>query len=270
MAAKLRRRMRRALWLLGVVVPAVASADAKHPNPFLSQAKVFATQGEGDKCLKRLLQAEQKWKYNDKKDRAEIELYGGICGYLIGETQAAEVSFKNAVKIYPKIELPKDLGPGVEQLWAKATGKAAPIASTPPPAPAKEDKPKVAETAPPPKKEEAPPPPAPVVPQKKAEESDRAAYAETETSTPVASEPKGRNIVLPIVFGVGAVGAGVGGLVMGLQAKSHEAQFKSLDTYYSDAQAFASQARTEALLTNILFAAAGALLIATIVAFIIG
>jgi hypothetical protein len=257
--------MRRALWLLGVVVPAVASADAKHPNPFLSQAKVFATQGEGDKCLKRLLQAEQKWKYNDKKDRAEIEMYGGICGYLIGETQAAEVSFKNAVKLYPKIELPKDLGPGIEQLWAKATGKAAPIASTTTPPPAKEEKPKVAEAAPPPKKEEAPPPP-----QKKVDEPKPQPYAETETTTPVASEPKGRNIVLPIVFGVGAVGAGVGGLVMGLQAKSHEAQFKSLDTYYSDAQAFASQARTEALVTNILFAAAGALLIATLVAFIVG
>src|SRR5689334_5125731 len=109
--------MRRAL-VLAVFGAAAAWADAKHPNPFLSQAKVFATQGEGDKCLKRLIQAEQKWRYNDKKDRAEIEMYGGICGYLVGETQAAEVSFKNALKIDPKIDLPKDLGPGVEGLWA--------------------------------------------------------------------------------------------------------------------------------------------------------
>ena len=106
--------MRRALVVAAALSATQAWADAKHPNPFLSQAKVFATQGEGDKCLKRLIQAEAKWKWNDKKDRAEIEMYGGICGYLVGETQAAEVSFKNAVKIDPKVELPKDLGPGIE------------------------------------------------------------------------------------------------------------------------------------------------------------
>jgi len=38
------------------------------------------------------------------------------------------VSFKNAIKIDPKTDLPKDLGPGIEQLWAKATGKAPPPA----------------------------------------------------------------------------------------------------------------------------------------------
>src|SRR5438128_9954657 len=119
--------MRRALFLVAFSAAAVAWADAKHPNPFLSQAKVFATQGEGDKCLKRLIQAEQKWKYNDKRDRSEIEMYGGICGYLVGETQAAEVSFKNAVKIDPAIELPRDLGPGIEGVWAKATGKSVPM-----------------------------------------------------------------------------------------------------------------------------------------------
>ncbi|MBL8955183.1 MAG: hypothetical protein JNK82_30680, partial [Myxococcaceae bacterium] len=47
--------MRRALATVAVFLfGGAAWADAKHPNPFLSQAKVFATQGEGDKCLKRL------------------------------------------------------------------------------------------------------------------------------------------------------------------------------------------------------------------------
>jgi hypothetical protein len=132
--------MRRALFL-AALCSGTAWADAKHPNPFLSQAKVFATQGEGDKCLKRLIQAEGKWRWNDKKDKAEIELYGGICGYLIGETQAAEVSFKNAVKIDPKLELPKDLGPGIEGLWVKATGKSVPMASSGSPPPAKKEDP---------------------------------------------------------------------------------------------------------------------------------
>lgn len=249
----------------GASIP--AWADAKHPNPFLSQAKVFATQGEGDKCLKRLIQAEQKWKYNDKRDRAEIEMYGGICGYLVGETQAAEVSFKNAVKIDPKIELPKDLGPGIEGLWAKSTGKVAPIASSPPPE-KKEPAKKVAEAAP--AAAPAPPPPQRVQPRVKEQTADEKLDAQIseEARAPVA-ESKGRSLVGPVVFGVLGVGAGVSGIVLGLQAKSHEATFKSPDTFYSDAQRIGAQAKTEALVTNILFAAGGALLIAALVSFLI-
>ena len=267
--------MRRALVVAAALVATTAWGDAKHPNPFLSQAKVFATQGEGDKCLKRLIQAEQKWKHNDKKDRAEIELYGGICGYLTGETQAAEVSFKNAVKIDPKLELPKDLGPGIEQLWTKATRKSAPLAAgNPPPAAAKKEdpKPRVAEAAPAPKRDDAPPPPVAPAAQKERkltpdEQLDRQLSAEASATAP--PEAKSRNIVVPVVLGIGAVGAGVGAVILGLQAKSHERQYQSLDTFYSDAQAIGAQARTEALVTNILFAAAGALLLGALISFLV-
>ena len=113
--------MRSTLLVVTLISSSVALADAKHPNPFLSQSKVFFSQGEGDKCLKRLVQAE-KWKFNDRKDRAEIEMFGGMCVYLQGETQAAEVSFKRAVEYYPKVELPSDATPGIAAAWVKATG----------------------------------------------------------------------------------------------------------------------------------------------------
>ena len=259
--------------MAAALAAATAWADAKHPNPFLSQAKVFATQGEGDKCLKRLVQAERKWKFNDKKDRAEIEMYGGICGYLVGETQAAEVSFKKAVSIFPKIELPKDLGPGVEQLWAKATGKTAPVSSSPTAVAKKEEpKPRVAEAPPPPKKDEAPPPPIAPAAQKERkltpdEELDQQISAEARASPP--AEAKSRNFAVPVVLGVASVGAGLAGALIGLQAKSHEATFKSPDTYYDDAQLVGWQARREALVANILFGAAAALLVAAVVAFLV-
>ena len=255
-----------------------AWADAKHPNPFLSQAKVFATQGEGDKCLKRLLQAEQKWKWNDKKDRAEIEMYGGICGYLIGETQAAEVSFKNALKIDPKVELPKDLGPGIEGLWVKSTGKSVPLSST---ATAKKDDPKKTEPAPPVKtpppakvepvaKNDPPPPPiAPVAKREPTADERLDAQLSSEASAPPPAKTGGRAVVVPVLLGIAGIGAGAVGAVMGLQAKQHESQFKSLDTYYSDAQAFGSQARTEALMANILIPLAGVLVVSALLAFIL-
>jgi len=274
--------MRRALGLTAVslLFGGAALADAKHPNPFLSQAKVFASQGEGDKCLKRLIQAEQKWRWNDKKDRAEIEMYGGICGYLIGETQAAEVSFKNAVKIDPKLELPKDLGPGIEGLWVKATGKAVPLSTGA--TARKEDPPKKTEPPPPAKtepvvKNEPPPPPiAPAANDRKKEltadqklEQQLAAEANAANAPPAVEKKGGRSVVLPVILAIAGVGAGGVGIFMGLQAKQHEAQFKSLDTFYSDAQMFKSQAQTEALLTNILLPAAGVLIVGALLAFIL-
>lgn len=236
---------------------------------------MFAAQGEGDKCLKRLLQAEQKWRYNDKKDRAEIEMYGGICGYLVGETQAAEVSFKNAVKIDPKLELPKELGPGIEGLWTKSTGKAVAGSTGAPPATKKDEpKPKIAETAPP-KKDEPPPPPVAPAAQKDAPVREKPLTADEKLEQQLSAEAsappekKGRNVVVPVLFGVGAVGAGVGGVILGMQAQSHAATSNSPDTFYSDAQRLGSQAKTEALVTNVLFAAAGALAIAAVIALLV-
>jgi hypothetical protein len=261
--------MRPALFAMAFVA-ASAWADAKHPNPFLSQAKAFFASQDGEKCLKRLLQADQKWKHNDKKDRAEIELYGGLCGYLIGETQAAEVSFKNAIKIDPKLNLPPDVGPGIETLWVKATGKAPAGAGT------GKDNGKVAakapdQTKPPEKQPDNPPPPPP--PKK---EEPVVARNDTPQKTVLTPEerpqveqelqPKkksGRNVVVPVILGAAAIGAATAGIIFGLQAKSLEAQFKDPMTFYMTANTdIAPRARMDALLANILFGSAGALAIA--------
>jgi hypothetical protein len=99
------------------------------------------------------------------------------------------------------------------------------------------------------------------------EKLDQQLSAEASAPEP---EKKGKNLVVPIVLGVAGIGAGISGIFLGLQAKSNEALFKNPDTYYSDAMAFGRQAQTDALVTNILFAAAGALLIAAIIAIIVG
>jgi hypothetical protein len=264
--------MRRALVLAVVGLSAVAWADKKHPNPFLSQAKAFFSQGDGEKCLKRLIQAGDKWKHNDKHDLADIELYGGMCGYLTGEQQAAEVSFQRALKLDPKITLPPDAGAGIEGLWAKVTGKPVPIASSAPPPQEKpkkdEAKPKQAEPAPPPA------PPGPPASEKKSDVARNDAPVD-QRLTPApqddvrisdeATQPKkGRNIIVPVVLGVGAVASGVVGIVLGLQAKSLQTQYNDAATFQADADKIKPQAQTDALVTNILFAAAGALLVGAI------
>jgi hypothetical protein len=264
--------MRRAL-LLAAVFSMAAWADKKHPNPFLSQAKAFFTQGDGDKCLKRLLQAGEKWKHNDKHDLADIELYGGMCGYLTGEQQAAEVSFQRAFKLDPKIALPADAGAGIEGLWAKVTGKPVPIASGSPP-PAQPDKPVKKDDSKAGKQETAQAaPPAPPPPYTDTSSKTGARTIERPEEEPVVvstSPSKGRSFVLPVVLGVGAIGAGVAGLALGLTAKGLQNQYNSPDTFQSQAAMIKGPATTDALVANILFAAAGALLIGTLAILIFG
>ncbi len=127
--------MKRVLVLIVVAGAEASFADAKHPNPFLSQAKAFFAQGDGDKCLKRLIQAEQKWKHNDKHDRADIELYGGMCGYLMASSRRPKST--SATRLQAGSEdhaASSDAGAGIENLWAKVTGKPAPVASSATPA----------------------------------------------------------------------------------------------------------------------------------------
>jgi hypothetical protein len=270
--------MRRALCVLAVVTAATAWADKKHPNPFLSQAKAFFTQGDGDKCLKRLLQASDKWKHNDKHDMAEIELYGGMCGYLTGEQQAAEVSFQRALQYDPKIQLPADAGAGIENLWAKVTGKPVPISSSKPQEKQAEKTPekqpdrkeakdtKVAQAPPP---NEPPPPPKPYVAENKMtpdQQLDAQLNAEASSYTP----KKSRSFAVPVVLGVGAIGAGIAGIVLGLQAKSLQNEYNDPNTFQMRADSIRGPAQTDALVTNILFAAAGALLIGTIAILVFG
>jgi hypothetical protein len=270
--------MRRAL-VVAIVCAAAAQADPKHPNPFLSQAKSFFSQGDGEKCLKRLIQAGEKWKHNDKRDRAEIELYGGMCGYLTGEQQAAEVSFQRALKVDPKITLPPDAGAGIENLWAKVTGKPV-VASATAAAdkPKKDDaKPKKDEPAPasqpPPQKKVAavedpfgpsgsPPPPQPYV--------APVATAPVATETQESEAKPGRSFLVPIILGVGAVGAGIGGTLLGVQAKGLQTTYNSAMTFQSDADRIKPQAQNEALIANICFAAAGALVIGALAMILFG
>jgi hypothetical protein len=123
-------------------------------------------------------------------------------------------------------------------------------------------------------KNEPPPPPiAPAANDRKREltpdqklEQQLAAEA---SSPPVVTKSSGRNVVVPVLLGLAGVGAGAAGVFFGLQAKSHEAQFKNLDTLYADAEPLGRQAQQEALLTNILLPVAGVLVIGALLVFIL-
>jgi hypothetical protein len=107
--------------------------------------------------------------------------------------------------------------------------------------------------------------PPPVTERRQQPSSDQRLDAQlsAEASAPVVKK-KGPNVVVPVILGVLGIGSGVAAAVFGLQAKSAEATYKSTNTFFSDAQSAASTAKTDALLTNIMFAVGGALLVAAI------
>lgn len=278
--------MHRTFAVVVALVACVAVANPKHPNPFLSQAKVFFAQGDGEKCLKRAVQAE-KWKFNDKKDKAEMELYGGLCACLTGDTAAAEVSFKRAVKLNPKVALPADINLVMAQTWSKATGKKVKGMPT---APVKANA-EVATAAPEPTEPVVAPTAAstssatettsaaevaPVAQARRAPEAketrltpdlrDDGAPPIVETTT----VKKGKPVVAPVLLGIGALASAGVATYFGLTAKSLNTQFNDPNTFQADADRIGGQAKTYALITNIGFGLAGAFALSALAVLIFG
>jgi hypothetical protein len=214
-------------------------AQAAFANPYLNQAKAFQQQLDFEKCLRRLEQA-SRWQGNTKVQLAQIELYSGLCEAGLGhETEALE-HFELGFTLDPKLELPPQQGPKITKLFNKAKEKAPPPEETaevkpPPPAPD------------PVKPEVAPPPPTP--------------------PPAVVIEPAKTTHLAPplIIAGIGVVAVGVG-VTFGVLSKGTQdsAHSMPMTAFESDIRSQLATAQTEALVANVLFAVAGAALIAAI------
>jgi hypothetical protein len=219
-------------------------------NPFLSQAKLLHQGLDFEKCIKRLEQA-SRWD-NSPAQLAEIELYSGLCTFGLGDSRSASEHFELALKLQPDLTLPPLVGPKVTSLFnrarAKITKEAVQVAAEP----AKAEPPPKATN---PEPVEAKPAPAPAP-----------AAAIVEAPPP---EPKRRHIALPLILGgVSLVSAGLA-TYFGVTAKSLETSTHDSTAFESDSIAWAHQASTNALLANVFWAAAGAVLVAAIITFIV-
>jgi len=213
---------------------------AHEPNPFLLQAKVFQQSLEFEKCLKRLENA-ARWKDTTDAERAEIELYQGLCRLGLGREGDAEQHFQRALRLDPAVALPPLTSPRVERLFDKAratTGIPAPL----------------------PIEEPAAPPPAPsLVP---------AAAPPTPPPEPVVEAQKPVRLGLPLGIAGLSAGALIAAAALGTQAQGLAAQSKGA-LFASDAFSLGRDAQTFALGANVLYAVAGAALVTAIIVFLV-
>jgi hypothetical protein len=223
---------------------------AAGPNPYLAQAKVLHQGLEFEKCLKRLEQA-SRWE-STRAELAEIELYSGLCQFGLGKEREAAEHFEMGLKLEPKLALPPLVGPKVTAQFQKAQAKIvhaaqdAPVTPEPVKEPVKEPPKTVAV-------EPAPPPVAPPAP-----------AAAVSVEPPPAAKP--RSLAAPIALAVVSAASAITAGVLGFQANSLQTQANGA-TFESDAVMFGSQAKTFALVTNVLWGVAGAALIAAVITF---
>ncbi len=210
------------------------TAPPHEPNPFLLQAKVLQQSLEFEKCLKRLDNA-GKWKETTDAERAEIELYFGLCKLGLGREREAEQHIERALKLNPALTLPPLSGPRVEKVFENARARAGVAAPTPA---AEPDLPPAATPALVP---DAPPP-----------------------SPPPVVEAKPVRLGPPIALAAVSAASLAAALVLGAQAQSVAAESRGAG-FASDAVSLGQQANTFALGANVLYAVAGAALVACIV-----
>lgn len=213
-----------AVAVLVLGAPAASGLDAakKHHDAF-----------EFDKCIK-VLERAPGLKLS-QRDRAEVELYFGLCRFNLGQDQRAESHFELALRLQPDLELPAMSSPKIEAMWGRLKKEllGTPQKPLPPVTPEKQPEP-TAELLPPP-----PPPP--------------------ETS---------RSFVLPIVLASAAAVACVPGLLFGLQANTAmgDARTRTFQAQIIEAN---QRAANLALGSNISWGLAGALAVGAVVTFIL-
>jgi hypothetical protein len=240
-----KRSVQIALMLLLLVA---APPPVEGTNPYLNQAKVFQQQLDWEKCLRRLEQA-SRWNANTSAQLAEIELYAGLCEAGLGHETEAYEHFELGFQLDPALELPPQLGPKISALFQKAKAKAAksrPAAVEP----ELKKQPELAPAATPSLEPVAAPPPTPP-PAVAAEAGSGAAH-----------------IAVPLAFGgISLISGGIG-LVFGLQSKSTLDQAR-LAHFDSEDAALRRVAADRALVADVLFAVAGAALVAAVIAFFV-
>src|SRR4051812_46890960 len=74
------------------------------PDPHLRAAKVFYDEFEFARCLQQLSLASRSSTQED--ELAEIELYGGLCRYNLGDFAGSDEHFRIALRLSPHLPLP--------------------------------------------------------------------------------------------------------------------------------------------------------------------
>lgn len=228
---------------------------AAKPNPYLAQAKVFFQGGDYKQCLKRIEQA-QKWD-SSVEEQVDVAIYSGLCNFQLRKTREAETDFKLALQLDAHAKLPPLTSPKAAALFEaqrpkepQREEKAAAVVEEPPPA-----------TAPPPPSSE----PSRVLPAR-SEPQDPA----PDVSEAVAVEPSPRRVPVGGIVTSGlALGALTTGLFFGLNTVSLDGRSKQAE-FQSDAVMLRRDAGGSALIANIAWVAAGALLVTAVVLFIVG
>lgn len=226
-------------------------------NVYLAQAKVFYQGLDFEKCVQRLEQA-ARWKNNTRSDLVEIELYSGLCKFNLHQEADAADHFEVALQLDPNVKLPPFSSPRVSELFRSVAARVKPMDSgtatagnstqpdntqmNKPPPPPKKDTPVAVKLTPNPR-------PTPDV--------------------KLEATREGRSWALPLGLGGASVAAATVGIVFGMQAKAHEAQFNAPETFQSDADRLEQQARGEVLLANIGFGVASAAAIGAVVTYLL-
>ncbi len=222
--------------------------DPETPNPFVIQAKELYEQLDFEKCMQRIKQA-SGWKGSSVRDLRDVELYGALCSFNLGQRAEAAERFKLALRIDEDLELPEFASPKAVKLFLYVKRKIRQPTVAPMP---DEDLPADAPT------------PA------KLEAKNAAARGEDAGEKPIqVTSPTGATKYVPaIVLGVGAVAFAGLGVGLGVNAKSLETQAREQRmamVFESEYLATRSAAQQNAVATNVIFGIAGALAVAALV-----
>lgn len=214
---------------------------AAKPNPYLAQAKVFFQGGDYKQCLKRIEQA-QKWD-SSLEEQVDVAVYSGLCNFQLRKTKEAEADLGLALKLDPAAKLPPLTSPKAAALFDSLKPKEVQRAEDP-----------------------APPPPAKEEPVAAAPVDTPAPEPAVHVDEPPPPARSGFPVAPVIIGGLGVVSVGLAAY-FGATARMQDTQSRAAE-FQSDAISLRQTASTWALTANLLYAAAGALLITALIIFI--
>jgi tetratricopeptide (TPR) repeat protein len=219
-------------------------------NPQLAKGKRLLERAEDDKALKAFKRA-LKWRKNRRSDKVTIHLYLGITYFNLIRKKQARVSFRRALKLNPKAQLPVDVSPKIQELWSEVSAELKPPKPTPDPGRGAgqggegDPEGQGGEGDPEGQGDENRPPP-------------------VSPSTSMGEMRSSGKSFWPAwtLLGVGLAAGGTG-VALGLLAKDRAADANDLHVPHDEAQARHDSASNMALTANILFGVAGAAAIAS-------
>ncbi len=268
-----------------VLAAPLHSALAQANNPYLDAALRLYADLEYEKALEQFAKA-GSFPGNSIAQDVQINLYSGLIKLELGDRPGAESDFKTALALDPEVNLPGKVSPKVAELFEKAR---ADILKARPP------KPVVATPAPPPTAPAVTTPAAPQptaavkpadLPAKPADAPTTVAVVTTpapatqdrmlSASNPVEPPPSvikqeksGGTPILPFVLmGIGAA-LGGGGAYFGV-ASSGSVEAARSAQFQSDRVTRLEDARSQAFTANVMYGAAGAAVVAGLIALIAG